>query len=411
MNASGAKGLSLVDARHPHLVLQAKKTDRQKVIANTVRFEAARGLVVSGPNAGGKTVILKSVGLLVAMVRSGLPIPAEETSEVPLFDGLVAMVGDGQSLDSALSTFSAEAVELNGLLKVVSSFHRNERALVLLDELFAGTDAQEGGALARAALEHLVEMGASVLVTTHLEAVKRLALESEASSGPFKSLYMVYDPQSNTPTYQIRSGGAGQSYAIQTAENMGLPRRLLERALMLFHGVSEKEEKGFKKLLEEKRKLQRALERSGLQLRKVQQRESELHDQLRSQEKVTEQWQGKHADLLDEELMKTQRLISKAVAALQAKPNPKILNEVNHELKRSIDARQRQKPVAKAQAPQLQPGDTVWLKEHPGQTFVLEKIDGDELFLKGDVLKMRVKAHQVEKRSFSGKKTGNNKSK
>ena len=111
VNASGAKGLSLVDARHPHLVLQAKKTDRQKVIANTVRFEAARGLVVSGPNAGGKTVILKSVGLLVAMVRSGLPIPAEETSEVPLFDGLVAMVGDGQSLDSALSTFSAEAVD------------------------------------------------------------------------------------------------------------------------------------------------------------------------------------------------------------------------------------------------------------------------------------------------------------
>ncbi len=396
--------LSLVDAKHPHLLMQSGALQREKIIANTIQFNEVRGLVVSGPNAGGKTVVLKMVGLLTAMVRAGLPIPAQPNSVVPLFDGVVAMVGDGQNLASALSTFSAEAHELKGLIDTVAGFHRNEQALVLLDELFSGTDAQEGGALARAALEHLVEMGATVLVTTHLEAVKRLALESESSDGLFKSLFMVYDPQSNTPTYQIREGGVGQSYAIQTAENMGLPRRLLERAMMLFHGISKSEEKGFKSLLEEKKKILKAFDRTKHQLKKSKQAQSELRDQLQAQEKVAAQWQGKHADLLDEELMKTQRLISKAVAALQSKANPKILNDMNHELKKAIEDRKTKPAKPQKTSDALKVGDTVWLKAHPGQTFVLEKIEKDELWLQGDVLKMRVKAHEVEKRSFGAKK-------
>ena len=174
------------------------------------------------------------------------------------------MVGDGQNLASALSTF-AEATA-RGLIDTVAGFHRNEQALVLLDELFSGTDAQEGGALARAALEHLVEMGATVLVTTHLEAVKRLALESESSDGLFKSLFMVYDPQSNTPTYHQRRG-RGPKLCHSDRRKYGPTSKALERAMMLFHGISRVKKKVLSRCSKRKRKILKAFDRTKNQLK------------------------------------------------------------------------------------------------------------------------------------------------
>ena len=200
--------LHLEDARHPHLVLQQHENG-ETVIANSISFAGAQGLVVSGPNAGGKTVVLKMVGLMTAMVRAGLPIPASPKSVVPLFDGVIAMVGDGQSIENAMSTFSAEAHALKQVIESVVRVKGQKKMLVLLDELFAGTDAQEGGALARASLEYLLESGASLMVTTHLEAVKN-GLETTESAASFKSMFMAYDPHANKPTFNLHADGTGQ---------------------------------------------------------------------------------------------------------------------------------------------------------------------------------------------------------
>src|SRR5438093_975235 len=163
--------LHLIDARHPLLDERVQETD-QPVVPVTVELRAATSaLIISGPNAGGKTVALKTTGLLVAMAMSGLPLPAADGSMIPIVDAIHVLVGDDQSVTEHLSTFSAYLVRLN---RVIS--RATERSLVLLDELGAGSDPEEGAALAAAVIEYFLDCGALLIVTTHLSSVKSFAM-------------------------------------------------------------------------------------------------------------------------------------------------------------------------------------------------------------------------------------------
>ncbi|HET6345449.1 MAG TPA: endonuclease MutS2, partial [Myxococcota bacterium] len=215
--AQAGEGLDLRGLRHPLLLLQ-----RKAVVANRVTLDAEQyALVISGPNAGGKTVTLTGAGLCALMTRAGLPIPADPGSRLPLFMGVHCAVGDAQDLSRGLSSFSAHVEELKTIVEV----GRNGW-LILIDEIAADTDPQEGAAIARACLEDLVEKRARVLVTTHLEEIKALGVADPR----FVNARVGFEPGTFKPTYALELGAAGISCALAMAAQVGLPERVLARA-------------------------------------------------------------------------------------------------------------------------------------------------------------------------------------
>ena len=208
--------LVLKGLRHPRLVLKGGE-----IIANDVELGDARSLVVSGPNAGGKTVTLTGVGLCALMTRAGLPIPCDAGSRMPLFNQVHSAIGDQQDLQAGLSTFSAHVTLLKG---ITQSARRG--ALVLIDEIAADTDPREGAAIATAVLEDLLERGAVVLVTTHLEELKALAHLDKR----FVNARVGFDGKKMSPTYRLQIGFAGASSAIDIARRVGLSEAICVRA-------------------------------------------------------------------------------------------------------------------------------------------------------------------------------------
>ena len=196
---------------------------------------SARVLVISGPNAGGKTVLLKAVGLAALCARAGLLVPAAPGSRLGFFHQVLADIGDQQSVLGDLSTFSAHLGNIARIVEIVASGQApddDENVLVLCDELMAGTHPEQGAALARATLESLADGKALVITTTHYDSLKSLT-EGDAR---FRNAGMEYDLPRLRPTFRLRDGLPGRSYALDIAARMGLPERVLERARALVGG-------------------------------------------------------------------------------------------------------------------------------------------------------------------------------
>jgi DNA mismatch repair protein MutS2 len=241
--------LELLGLRHPLLVLRGKE-----VVANDVRLSGdVRAMVVSGPNAGGKTVTLTGVGVCALMLRAGLPVPAENGSRMPLFNAVHSAVGDAQDLHQDLSTFSAHVLELRRILE-----EARPGTLALVDEIAADTDPREGAALAIATLEALLEKGARVLVTTHLEELKALTHVDPR----FQNARVGFDSRKMQPTYKLQLGAAGSSSAIELALRMGLPQSVCEKARALAQNQGGPLARAISAAEEERRKLSDELERT-----------------------------------------------------------------------------------------------------------------------------------------------------
>lgn len=220
-------------ARHPLLALRAAR-ERFAIVSNDVELGGAvkaRLLVVSGPNAGGKTVLLKTVALAALLARAGLLVPAEPSSRVGFFAGVLADIGDQQSVAGDLSTFSGHLANVGEILRQTEA---SGPALVLCDELMAGTNPEQGAALARATAETLAGRPGLAVLTTHYDSLKGLA-EGDAR---FVNAGMEYDLTSLRPTYRLLLGTPGRSYAFDIATRMALPPALVERARELTSGAS-----------------------------------------------------------------------------------------------------------------------------------------------------------------------------
>ena len=217
--------LWLRDARHP-LLLHLFKADppdsRRQVVPIDVRLGVGFNLlIITGPNTGGKTVTLKTTGLLSLMALCGMPIPANEGSLVPVFDQIFADIGDEQSLEQSLSTFSSH------ISRIATIFSQaTDKSLVLLDELGAGTDPTEGAALGRAILDELVTTGCRGIVTTHLGDLKTYAFNNESAENGA----VEFDIETLRPTYRLHIGQFGMSNALKIAKRLKLPPELLKRA-------------------------------------------------------------------------------------------------------------------------------------------------------------------------------------
>ncbi|MCK4516817.1 MAG: endonuclease MutS2, partial [Spirochaetaceae bacterium] len=212
--------ISLRSARHPLLGNTA--------VPISVEFPAGKRLmVVTGPNTGGKTVSLKTVGLLALMNQFGMEVPAAAGSELPVFSGIFADIGDEQSIEQSLSTFSGHMRNIGRILNSA-----DEQSLVLLDELGSGTDPEEGGALAMAILDELLERGPYTIVTTHHGALKHYGFTQPAAT----NASVEFDMKSLRPTYRIIPGVPGSSHAIEVAAHMGILRKVSAAAKSYLKG-------------------------------------------------------------------------------------------------------------------------------------------------------------------------------
>ncbi len=229
-------GLVLLEARHPLLGDHA--------VPITMRLDyMRRGLVITGPNTGGKTIALKTLGLMALMHQSGLQIPAREASVLPVFEGVYADIGDAQSIDRSVSTFSSH---MERVIRILA--HASNRSLVLLDELGTGTDPEEGSALARAILDRLVKNGAWTCITTHHRPVSEFAAKHDHLANASVEL----DPETMLPNYRLIMGFPGQSYAMQVAQRLGLGQQIIDDAVTMLDPLRSQTESLLKSLQRER---------------------------------------------------------------------------------------------------------------------------------------------------------------
>ena len=208
------KGINLINARHLLLGKEA--------VPITIKMgENLQSLIITGPNAGGKTVTIKTVGLLSMMNQFGLQIPAEEGSSLPLFDGIYADIGDNQSIEDSLSTFSGHMKNIAAILEICSN-----NSLILLDELGSGTDPAEGSAIAMAVLDYLISKGSIVLTTSHHGLLKNYGYTRKG----VMNASMDFNESSHSSTYKVVLGLPGESHAIEIARYSGISEKLIHEA-------------------------------------------------------------------------------------------------------------------------------------------------------------------------------------
>ena len=211
--------IRLLSARHP--LLHNSDREEKPVPLNFALGNGTKGIIITGPNTGGKTVAIKTVGLISLMAQSGLHVPADESSSLCIFDSIWCDIGDGQSISQNLSTFSSHMTNIIEVLKVAT-----EQSLILFDELGSGTDPAEGMGIATAILEELLAKGCLFSVTTHYPEIKEFATNT---TGVINAR-MAFDRESLMPLYRLEIGEAGESCALHIAERLGMPAHLLKRA-------------------------------------------------------------------------------------------------------------------------------------------------------------------------------------
>lgn len=291
------------DARHPLLHLSFK--GKRKLIPLTISLENDnRFLLVSGPNAGGKSVCLKTVGLIQYMLQCGLLVPMNEDSRVGIFRHIFLDIGDQQSLENDLSTYSSHLRNMNQFLR-----SSDEESLILLDELGAGTDPNFGGGIAQAVLDQLVRKRAWGVATTHYYNLKLFASHTDG----IRNAAMQFDAEHLTPLFKLEIGQPGSSFALEIARNTGLPEKTIETAESIIGKDLAGLEKLMKQVAEDKVMLERKreeVEREQMELRKALEHYQSLSGEIESRKKdILNRARTEAADLLKE----TNREIEKTI--------------------------------------------------------------------------------------------------
>jgi DNA mismatch repair protein MutS2 len=372
----GESQLQLLTARHPLLLYFSN--DKKGIVPNDISLGNGRlAIIVTGPNTGGKTVLLKTVGLLVLMAQSGLHIPASEKSEIGIFRDIFADIGDEQSIELSLSTFSSHVRQIIHAIR-----HAGQDVLILLDEIGAGTDPKEGAALAEGILAKMIKLGAKVIATTHYSQLKTLPmLYPEMENASFE-----FDRSSLQPTYRLLTGIPGASYAVEIARQLGMPQDIADTATQLLG----KGERSLTNLIE-------SLEKELATLRKD---KNTLEDRLKNASNL-EQYYHKQIENLKQEIeeakksslqelesvlrearIETERLVKEIRESQASKETVKATHKFLKIGKDKLEHLKSKHTSQERRSEKLQPGDLVTIES-------LKK-EGELVEILGDKAKVRI---------------------
>ena len=380
--------IELRGARHPLLGSGAVPID--------VLFDdQKRLLIITGPNTGGKTVALKTVGLLALMNQFGIPLPVLPKSRLPVFDGVYADIGDEQSISQSLSTFSGHMTTIAAILKAADS-----RSLVLLDELGAGTDPEEGSALAMAILDRLRGAGAWVLVSSHHTALKHYAYREESCI----NASVDFDEERLVPTYRLRLGIPGESHAIRIAGRTGIPSDVTDSAGKYVREGQTEGTRLINALTSQKaavEQLQQELEREQRALRQEGDRLSAEAERLSGRE---QELLHRERQALEGFLAEARRKIERTVQEVsESRRNPAVseAREVVEEVSSALEERQRQlhareeAGAKEAQEHRFAPGDAVRMKSTGVRGYLKERAGSKSWYVQTSSLRFVVKESEL----------------
>ena len=291
--------VSLHQARHPLI-------DQNIVVPISVELGGAySSLMITGPNTGGKTVAIKTIGLLTLMTMCGLMIPAGDGSEIGIFGGIYVDIGDEQSIEQSLSTFSSHMVNIVKILSMA-----DDRSLVLIDELGSGTDPVEGAALAVSVLSTLREQGAKVAATTHYQEVKMYALQTEG----VENASCEFDVNTLKPTYRLVVGVPGKSNAFAISQRLGMPEDVIDRAKELVSTENQRFEQVVDALEKSRQELEALRESAAISERNAKMTESELKQKLsdleQQKEKELESARQRAQSIVEETRFRSNQLLN-----------------------------------------------------------------------------------------------------
>lgn len=382
--------INLVNARHPLLLLNLKKEGQVVVPLNIKIEEQQRIIVVSGPNAGGKSVCMKTVGLLQMMVQSGLLIPADESSRVGIFKQLFADIGDDQSIESDLSTYSAHLSKMKYFVE-----NSGGKTLILIDEFGTGTDPQFGGPIAEAVLDALNKKKVRGVVTTHYSNLKVFANAAEG----LENASMMFDNLEMRPLYILEMGKPGSSYAFEIAQKIGLPPQVLNAA----KGKIGVQQKRVDTLLVELERDKKQILENRISLEKQQKRVDTL---LQENEKLKSYLEENRKAILKEAkkeaqsiILNANKLVENTISEIkESKADKEQTQKLRQNLKQELEKHQEKeaKPAKPAETEEIVAGDWVKLTDSETVGQVIDITKENVILAIGD-LRSVVKRKRVQK--------------
>lgn len=387
-----SEGLSIRQVRHPLLLWQNRHEHQQDVVPIDFKLQPQiRVVLITGPNTGGKTVALKTLGLMVMMAKAGIFLPARDPVELPWFDGVYADIGDEQSLQQSLSTFSGHIRRIGRILGALDADPTGVKpALVLLDEVGAGTDPNEGAALASALLQHLAQGTGLTLASTHYGELKSLKYDRPE----FENASVEFDETTLSPTYRLLWGIPGRSNALTIAERLQLPQEILGRARSLLRGEDQQVDvviEGLEKQRAELESRSQQVEQLHRELEDLQQEMQQRNQRLKAREEELDQ---KRTEVVDHALRSARGEVAGVIRRLQkGEQTPQAAQKATAELDQ-LEKRYSPKPEPIEMEFYPEVGDRVRLRGLDQKGEIIS-ISGDEFMLRSGILKFTATLDQL----------------